>query len=92
MKPGAYADLVAVHGDPLADVSMLEHVDFVIKGGEVIKEPPPLRGTGRRTRLIASVLTLRNAVGRERQAPRRVRVRRGLLGADHGGVANVVEI
>jgi imidazolonepropionase-like amidohydrolase len=32
---GKYADIVAVKGDPLADVSVLEHVDFVMKGGEI---------------------------------------------------------
>ena len=33
---GRYADLVAVDGDPLADVRELESIDGVIKGGEVI--------------------------------------------------------
>jgi len=37
IKPGLYADLVAVKGDPLKDVSELEHVDFVMKGGRVDK-------------------------------------------------------
>jgi imidazolonepropionase-like amidohydrolase len=32
---GAYADLVAVEGDPLADIGALEHVSFVMKGGTV---------------------------------------------------------
>ena len=36
VKPGAYADMIAVNGDPLADVTVLEHVDFVMKGGQVI--------------------------------------------------------
>ncbi|OCC25551.1 amidohydrolase [Croceicoccus estronivorus] len=35
--PGRYADIVAVDGDPLADVSLLEHVVFVMKGGTVYK-------------------------------------------------------
>ncbi|HEY5722711.1 MAG TPA: amidohydrolase family protein [Allosphingosinicella sp.] len=35
---GRYADIVAVDGDPLADVRQLEHVDVVIKGGEVVKK------------------------------------------------------
>jgi imidazolonepropionase-like amidohydrolase len=37
IEPGKYADLIAIEGDPLQDVSVLEHVEFVIKGGEVIK-------------------------------------------------------
>ena len=37
LSPGAYADLAAVVGDPLADVSTLEHVIFVMKGGVVVK-------------------------------------------------------
>jgi imidazolonepropionase-like amidohydrolase len=35
--PGKFADLVAVKGDPLADISLLQKVDFVMKGGEVYK-------------------------------------------------------
>lgn len=35
LKPGKYADVIAVSGDPLADVSTLEHVDFVMKAGRV---------------------------------------------------------
>src|SRR6185312_13762425 len=34
---GKYADLVAVKGDPLADVALLQKIDFVMKGGEVHK-------------------------------------------------------
>ena len=36
---GKYADLVAVKGDPLADISLLQKIDFVMKGGEVHKSP-----------------------------------------------------
>ena len=36
-KPGAYADLIAVAGDPLADVTALEDVDWVMKGGAVVE-------------------------------------------------------
>ncbi|MGZ8363085.1 MAG: Xaa-Pro dipeptidase [Caulobacteraceae bacterium] len=34
---GRFGDLIAVSGDPLADVTALELVDFVMKGGEVVK-------------------------------------------------------
>ena len=37
LEPGAWADLVAVDGDPLKDVTILEHVRFVMKGGGVMK-------------------------------------------------------
>jgi imidazolonepropionase-like amidohydrolase len=37
LEPGAWADLVAVDGDPLKDVTTLERVKFVMKGGEVVK-------------------------------------------------------
>ena len=39
IAPGAYGDLIAVRGDPLANVALLEHVDVVIKGGELVKGP-----------------------------------------------------
>lgn len=37
IEPGRYGDLIAVDGDPLADVRALEKVSFVMKGGEVAK-------------------------------------------------------
>jgi imidazolonepropionase-like amidohydrolase len=37
IEPGKWADIVAVDGDPLRDVTALEHVKFVMKGGKVIK-------------------------------------------------------
>ncbi len=38
IEPGKYADIIAVTGDPLADVRALENVGFVMKGGEVFKD------------------------------------------------------
>jgi imidazolonepropionase-like amidohydrolase len=37
IEPGKFADLVAVAGDPVADIHELERVRFVMKGGEVIR-------------------------------------------------------
>jgi imidazolonepropionase-like amidohydrolase len=37
LDPGAWADIAAVDGDPLRDVTTLERVKFVMKGGEVVK-------------------------------------------------------
>lgn len=41
--PGAYGDLIAVRGDPTRDVRLLERVDTVIKGGQVVKGPGSAR-------------------------------------------------
>ena len=40
-EPGKYADLVAVAGDPLADVCELERVLFVMKDGRVVQNSIP---------------------------------------------------
>jgi imidazolonepropionase-like amidohydrolase len=37
LEPGKFADIIAIDGDPLVDVHVLENVRFVMKGGEVIK-------------------------------------------------------
>ena len=36
--PGKFADLIAVSADPLKDVTVLEHIVFVLKGGVVYKD------------------------------------------------------
>jgi len=37
IEPGKYADVIAVEGNPLNDIKQLEHVKFVMKGGEVVR-------------------------------------------------------
>ena len=37
VEPGKFADLVAVEGDPTPDITELERVKFVMKGGHVFK-------------------------------------------------------
>jgi imidazolonepropionase-like amidohydrolase len=37
LEPGAWADIVAVDGDPLKDITTLQRAKFVMKGGEVVK-------------------------------------------------------
>jgi imidazolonepropionase-like amidohydrolase len=36
IEPGRLADIIAVTGDPTMDVTVLEHVSFIMKGGEVV--------------------------------------------------------
>jgi imidazolonepropionase-like amidohydrolase len=38
IKPGKYADMIAVAGDPLADIRLLENVKFVMKDGKIYKQ------------------------------------------------------
>lgn len=39
VSPGHFADLIATTGDPLADITELQRVAFVMKGGTVYKAP-----------------------------------------------------
>jgi imidazolonepropionase-like amidohydrolase len=38
IRPGMFADIVAVRGDPISDIHLLEHVQFVMKSGVVYKD------------------------------------------------------
>ena len=41
IKPGAYADIIAVSGDPLTDIKALDNTVFVMRGGKIIKQVLP---------------------------------------------------
>jgi imidazolonepropionase-like amidohydrolase len=41
IKPGEFADIVAVEGDPLKDIGAVERVRFVMKGGQVFRDDIP---------------------------------------------------
>jgi len=47
LEKGKYADLVAVSGDPLADVTEMQRVKFVMKGGVVVRDDLPGSGRGK---------------------------------------------
>src|SRR3989442_13909601 len=48
LQPGRYADLIAVRGDPLTDVRVLESVPFVMKGGKLVKDELRQTSTARK--------------------------------------------
>jgi imidazolonepropionase-like amidohydrolase len=40
IEAGKYADLIAVEGNPLTDIAVLQKVEFVMKGGQIVKDTP----------------------------------------------------
>jgi imidazolonepropionase-like amidohydrolase len=46
IQPGRFADIIAVAGDPMADIAVLEHVRFVMKGGTVYRQDDRDTGAG----------------------------------------------
>jgi imidazolonepropionase-like amidohydrolase len=47
IEPGKLADIIAVFGNPLTDITALEHVDFVMKGGTVVRNDASATGSAR---------------------------------------------
>ena len=47
IEPGKWADIIAIDGDPLKDVKILQHVNFVMKSGVVYKNTPTPKLTDR---------------------------------------------
>jgi imidazolonepropionase-like amidohydrolase len=43
IEKGKYADLIAIAGDPLADITELQRVKLVMKGGRIIRNDLPPR-------------------------------------------------
>ena len=41
LEPGKAADVIAVPGDPLADIRVMERVNFVMKGGRIYRNDVP---------------------------------------------------
>ena len=48
IEKGKYADLIAVAGDPLVDITELQRVKFVLKGGKIIRNDLLPRSTAAR--------------------------------------------
>ena len=46
LKPGFYADVIAVQGDPVKDISATTKVGFVMKDGVVVKQGTAKQGVG----------------------------------------------
>jgi imidazolonepropionase-like amidohydrolase len=50
LEKGKFADIIAVSGNPLQDVTEVEHVKFVMKGGLVVRDEVTRPSTSPATR------------------------------------------
>jgi imidazolonepropionase-like amidohydrolase len=50
ISPGLRADIIALDGNPLQDITAVRRVVFVMKGGVVYKDSPPTKSSSRQTR------------------------------------------
>jgi imidazolonepropionase-like amidohydrolase len=46
LEVGRYADLIAMDGDPTQNISALRTIDFVMKGGAVIRNDEAIKAAG----------------------------------------------
>jgi imidazolonepropionase-like amidohydrolase len=63
VRPGYYADVIALTGDPRADISVLQDVRCVVKGGEVVRSSSVARGLKIADRGIEPPHTARTGAG-----------------------------
>ena len=79
LEKGKYADIIAVSGDPLADITELERVKFVMKGGKIIRNDLLPQNPDDREPTLARTIATVSCVGRSFSAaaePRTKCVRR----------------
>ena len=55
LEKGKLADIVAMPGDPTADITATEHVSFVMKEGKVIRNGPPTPQTAAASTIVEEV-------------------------------------
>ncbi len=62
LEAGKWADIIAIQGDPLSDVKLLQHVPFVMRSGIVFKDEAH---PGAVDKLVAAAATTSNTIGTE---------------------------
>jgi cytosine/adenosine deaminase-related metal-dependent hydrolase len=62
LEAGKWADVIAVQGDPLSDVKLLQHVPFVMRSGIVFKDEAHPAAVDK---LVAAAPSTPNTIGTE---------------------------